>query len=645
MRKSILFLIVISIAILVTISCNKKNATELKIEPPGPVTDIDGNVYQTVRIGNQIWMAENLRVTRYRNGDALPNVTWGWQNISEGAYCYYDNNASNIAVYGFLYNGFAVQDDRKIAPEGWRVPTDEDWKKLEMFLGMSRANADSRVDRGTDEGGKLKESGTEHWASPNTGATNECGFSALPGGYCRPFLNNDFHRMDSTACFWASTGPESNRLWYRELSYETSDIMRHYTFLPGYSIRCIKGPEGVIPPEADFSVTPETGTTETVFTVDASNSSDTEDSEDVLQVHWDWENDGTWDTDYITRKTATHQYTTAGTKTIKLEIKDTDGLTDTTTKQITVETHEPPIASFTVSPPSGITGTMFSFDASSCSDNKDAVYLLEVRWDWENDEVWDTNYSSNKTATHQYITEGTKTINLEVKDTEGLTGSTTQKIIVSDTNTGTMTDQDGNLYQTVLIGNQWWMAENLKAIHYRNGDAIPNVSDSTEWVNLTTGAYSAYDNNESNAETYGYLYNWYAVDDTRNIAPEGWHIPTETEWQTLIDYLGGVSVAGGKMKEAGTIHWASPNDGATNESGFTALPGGRFPTEIYEFLQIYFSASFWSSTEIIEDVWTAWGYTLFHTTHPYLPELTGGAISPWDDPKYFGFSIRCIKDW
>jgi uncharacterized protein (TIGR02145 family) len=288
---------------------------------------------------------------------------------------------------------------------------------------------------------------------------------------------------------------------------------------------------------------------------------------------------------------------------------------------------------------------MFSFDASSCSDNEDAVYLLEVRWDWENDGVWDTNYSTSKTAAHQYNTEGTITINLEVKDKDGLTGSTTQKIIVSDTNTGTMTDQDGNVYQTVLIGNQWWMAENLKAIHYRNGDAIPNVSDGTEWENLTTGAYCAYDNNESNADIYGYLYNWYAVDDTRNIAPEGWHIPTETEWQTLIDYLGGVSVAGGKMKEAGTTHWASPNDYATNESGSTALPGGRFPTDIYEFLQIYFSASFWSSTEIIEDIWTAWGYTLFHTTNPYLPELTGRAISPWDDPKYLGFSIRCIKDW
>jgi uncharacterized protein (TIGR02145 family) len=110
----------------------------------------------------------------------------------------------------------------------------------------------------------------------------------------------------------------------------------------------------------------------------------------------------------------------------------------------------------------------------------------------------------------------------------------------------------------------------------------------------------------------------------------------------MIDYLGGESVAGGKLKEAGTLHWASPNDSATNESGFTALPGGRAPVSGFEFLRIYVSASFWSSTEIDDE--TAWGYSLFHTTHPYLSEITGGAISPWDDEKHLGFSVRCIKD-
>lgn len=139
--------------------------------------------------------------------------------------------------------------------------------------------------------------------------------------------------------------------------------------------------------------------------------------------------------------------------------------------------------------------------------------------------------------------------------------------------TGTVTDIDGNIYQTIKIGTQWWMAENLKVTHYRNGDSIPNVTDETAWSNLTTGAYGNYNNDDDISNTYANLYNWYAVNDSRNIAPIGWHIPTDAEWQTLVDYLGGESVAGSKMKETGTEHWRSPNVGTTNESGFSALPG------------------------------------------------------------------------
>jgi uncharacterized protein (TIGR02145 family) len=145
--------------------------------------------------------------------------------------------------------------------------------------------------------------------------------------------------------------------------------------------------------------------------------------------------------------------------------------------------------------------------------------------------------------------------------------------------------------QTVKIGNQWWMAENLKVTHYQNGDPI--VNKTLHW-DATTGAYCAYDNDEKNADTYGYLYNGYAVIDSRNIAPEGWHVPTDAEWHTLIDYLG--SSAGGKLKEAGTVHWDDPNTGATNESGFTAIPSG-IRTSWGQFCEIGNEAYFWSATE------------------------------------------------
>ncbi len=169
--------------------------------------------------------------------------------------------------------------------------------------------------------------------------------------------------------------------------------------------------------------------------------------------------------------------------------------------------------------------------------------------------------------------------------------------------TGIVTDIDGNTYQTIKIGNQWWMAENLKVTHYRNGDAIPNVTDYTEWVYLTSGAYCAYDNDNSHVATYGRLYNWYAVSDSRNVAPSGWHVSTFEEWQTLEDYLGGSSVAGGKLKEAGTSHWASPNTGATNESGFSALPSG-YRSHVYgHYSAMGFYCDFWTSTENVAPYW------------------------------------------
>jgi uncharacterized protein (TIGR02145 family) len=205
---------------------------------------------------------------------------------------------------------------------------------------------------------------------------------------------------------------------------------------------------------------------------------------------------------------------------------------------------------------------------------------------------------------------------------------------VSFGTTGTVTDIDGNVYQTVKIGDQWWMAENLKVTHYRNGDTIPNVTDPSAWNVLTTGAYCAYDNNIANVAVYGRLYNWFAVDDSRNMAPAGWHVPTDAEWQTLVDYLGGGAVAGGKMKEAGTAHWANPNTGATNESGFTGLPGGgRGGNGPYSGLGN--GAGFWTSTEneYISDA--AWNRNLTYNHPEVIHDYSG---------KKSGVSVRCVKD-
>jgi uncharacterized protein (TIGR02145 family) len=174
--------------------------------------------------------------------------------------------------------------------------------------------------------------------------------------------------------------------------------------------------------------------------------------------------------------------------------------------------------------------------------------------------------------------------------------------------------------------------ENLRVTHYRNGEAIPAVTDGAAWSNLTTGAYCEYDNDPDNVATYGRLYNWFAANDDRNIAPTGWHVPSNAEWQTLVDYLGGGDIAGGKLKKNDTEHWLNPNTGATNESGFSGLPGGRRDVTGY-FTTLGSNAGFWTSTA--DDSQAAWLRVLYH----YLT-----AVAP--DTGYFGhgFSVRCVKD-
>lgn len=193
-------------------------------------------------------------------------------------------------------------------------------------------------------------------------------------------------------------------------------------------------------------------------------------------------------------------------------------------------------------------------------------------------------------------------------------------------------DIDGNIYKTVTIGSQIWMAENLKTTKYNDGEAIPNVTDNTTWEALAAGAYCWYDNNEATYKaTYGALYNWYAV-NTGKLCPTGWHVPSDSELTTLITYLGGESVAGGKLKEVGTTHWHTPNTGTTNSSGFTALPGyGRNGDG--EFCDIGSYGHWWSSTEYsTDDVWSL------------SMQCTNSNAGIYYGIKSFGYSVRCVRD-
>jgi uncharacterized protein (TIGR02145 family) len=416
--------------------------------PASTVTDVDGNEYKTVKIGTQVWMAENLKVTHYRNGDTIPNVVNGgtWAGLGTGAYCDYANDTTYVATYGRLYNWFAASDSRNIAPAGWHVPTDSEFRVLEMSLGMSEATADSIWWRGSKEGDKLKETGTAHWAGSNAGATNISGFTALPAGF-RGYDGDFNSSLRTDAYFWATTefvSYDNSSAYGRWLSYGYAQINRSgFVKQNGFSIRCVK-----------------------------------------------------------------------------------------------------------------------------------------------------------------------------------------------DDAPATVTDVDGNVYSTVTIGNQVWMAENLRATHYRNGDTIPEVTDSTEWIGLTTGARCTYNNagTEEAIGTYGRLYNWFAAHDSRGLAPVGWHVASDSEWQTMVNFLGGDVVTGGKLKEAGTLRWLSPNTGATNMSGFAALPGG-FRNLSSVFRGLGYDAYFWSTAEFDTD--RAWGRSVSNYS---------AAVYHYYDGKVLGLSVRCIKD-
>jgi uncharacterized protein (TIGR02145 family) len=204
--------------------------------------------------------------------------------------------------------------------------------------------------------------------------------------------------------------------------------------------------------------------------------------------------------------------------------------------------------------------------------------------------------------------------------------------LIPNNYSGLVSDIEGNTYKTVTIGTQTWMAENLRVARYKNGTTILLVTENTAWDNLTTPGYCWYNNDEAtNKATYGALYNWYTV-STGNLCPAGWHVPTDAEWTTLTTYLNGESVAGGKLKETGTAHWASPNTGATNETGFTALPGGdRDGNGAYNGIGSY---GYW------------WGSTEYSTTNAWLRDMSYNYSGVYrnTNTKQFGFSVRCLRD-
>jgi uncharacterized protein (TIGR02145 family) len=584
------------------------------------ISDNDGNTYKTLNIGSQVWMSENLKATKYKNGTDIPLVTdnTAWSTLTTPGYCWYGNNeAAYKATYGALYNWYTVNTGN-LCPAGWHVPTDSEFTTLTTYLGGESV-----------AGGKLKETGTTHWTSPNTGATNETGFTALPGG--GRFSNGTFDYIGNYGYWWSDTENATDLAWYRSLLFNFRTVGRNpHDKEVGFSVRCLKGEQPTVTTDNTTNILQTTATSGGNVTSDGGASVT---ARGVC-----------WSTSPNPISTGSHTTNGSGTGIFESSLT---GLTGGTLyyvrayatnsvgtsygNELTFTTlTSPTVATAAVT---NITQTTATSGGNVTSDGGATVSARGVCW----------STSPSPTIANDHTTDGNGT-GAFVSSLTGLSEGSLYYVRAYATNivgtaygneisfTTSISDNDGNTYKTLIIGSQVWMAENLKTTKYKDGTAIPLVTDGAAWAALITPGYCWYNNDEATYEaTYGALYNWYTV-NTGNLCPTGWHVPNDAEWTTLTTYLGGESVAGGKLKETGTTHWTTPNTGATNETGFTALPGGYRYVNGLSFT-IGGHGYWWSSTEY--STTSAW---FMHMSY-YLTDASRSNIY-----KKTGCSVRCVRN-
>lgn len=517
-----------------TISCNQKEdqpeLDKLIIEY-GTVLDIDGNLYKTVKIGKQWWMAENLKVTKYRNGDPIPNISINseWQNNSTGAYCNYNNDPSIGNKSGRLYNWQAVREERKLAPSGWHIPSRDEWKTLIDYLSNNGGCLAESMGWKSDE--------VENSSIKNNKCYNSSGFNAIKCGYRQ--ANGLFVNERSYSNWWSSTYFGDGLVWCRHINADDGgifDAMQSAKY--GFSVRCVK--DSVLLADIPSVITTQ--------------------------------------------------------------------------------------ASF-------VTATSASAGGNVSRDNGAPIISRGICWSEKNKVP---NLNDNKTNDGDGIGTFTSSIN----NLRGCNIYYYRAFATNREGTGygsvmafkTMRDSiikdiDGNIYTTVIIGTQEWMVENLKTTRYRDGKYIYENNN----IN-----YCWYNNDSIFKEKYGALYSWEAV-GSKKLSPEGWHIPSNDEWTKLITYLGGENVAGAKLKDAGLIHWQRDNKESTNETGFTALPGGyRIGDFDRKFASFGYGGYWWSSTRGNPSVTNyAWYRSMSYSD---------GKVNNNHMTTYSMLSVRCLRD-
>ena len=645
---------------------NEVSFKTLDILQPNTVADIDGNVYNTVTIGTQTWMTANLKTTNYNDGTAIPNVTDAstWGGLPTGAQCDYNNTPANTTTYGKLYNWYSVNTG-KLCPTGWHVPSNTEWTTLQTYLIANDYNYD-----GSTTGNYIAKSmaSITGWSSTTTtgaigntpSTNNKSSFTALPGG--GRYSNGAFNYVGNYGLWWSSTDYSTSDANYRGLSYDYSYLNGgNSPKVNGFSVRCMSDviQTSSIPTISTNAVSLITQTTVSSGGTIASNGGATITASGVC---WSTTQNPTTSNTKTTDGITTGPYTSSITgltanTTYYVRAYATNSVGTAYGNEISFKTLSTTVTipTLTTSTVSSVSQTTAVGGGSISSNGGAAITASGI--------CWSTN--QNPTIANNKTTDGT-TSSTFVSSITGLTANTTYYVKAYATNSvgtaygneisfttlvqltpGTITDNDGNIYNTVTIGTQTWMAANLKTSTYNDGSTIPNVIVNTAWSALTTGAQCDYGNTPANTTTYGKLYNWYAV-NTGKLCPTGWHVPSDAEWTTLQTYLiangynydGTTTVNKIAKSMASSTGWSSSTStgaigntpSTNNTSGFTALPGGS-RTDVGAFESKGSGSTWWSSVEL-------------GTSKAYYRFLnySNSNLGIYNYPKVSGYSVRCLRD-
>jgi len=672
----------------------------------GSVSDLDGNTYRTVSIGNREWFAENLRSSRFADGSLIPELIQDSINgnpIEYPTWCSINFNEHYDNPWGKLYNTYSIADDRNICPAGWRVSGLVDWSNLFEELDSSYYDFMDAYylsyDTAMGVRNKLRSANSGYWNDVNT-SNNLSGFSTVagvnglagssgvyfynleePGNITNPrsefFTSATLENMGLSP--WTTILEGQNNSFYpsggagnslgpircvRSLDSLPYIIFRNYggePFSPGFPPCGIMTQFYALTNYSTFfsqEMEPITIGGELISTgiCISSMPNPTLTSEFVSEGSGDLINgipippdSFQSNTNYYARAYATNAYGTdysnqlsfttysdslvfaldslqydAGTAAMRL-FSTTNYAVDCNSNSCN-EISDKGLC-WSSSPNPTVADTMLS-NGPGCAIaleqivgeiNQGATYYFRAYAMLAPDSV---AYSNELVYTVPIDPASLHTCGAIAVHNPSLTY-------------GSLTDQEGNEYKTIVIGTQEWMAENLKTSIYNNGDSIAHVTDGWEWQGLTSGAWCHYNNDSQYECPYGKMYNWHAVADPRNVCPTGWHVPIDAEWSSLTNFLGGGNPAWVKLKSTGTLYWFDSNgyiSNSTNESGFSALPGGWYFGGD-SFYQLSALGSWWSSTEV--DINTAWsrsiGYMLENVNQDY-------------SYKNQGLSIRCLKD-